>query len=177
LADKVVLDELVSFGFIPSGEEIQRELIMARIPLDQADGYEKDELLFFLTSQGSVLWETIFRPEWNKYIARRGDGIVRKLYCADFSIGKKIIEMDHLINYDNESSYHLVSGTEMWEEIIPWQVNYWKALPVGYCVSYQSERVIISESQELIQERKKAHDFLMDVWRWYDKNYYDDLVV
>jgi hypothetical protein len=47
----------------------------------------------------------------------------------------------------------------------------------GYCVSYQTEHIPINESQELIQERKKAHDFLMDVWRWYNKGYYEDLIV
>jgi hypothetical protein len=166
------LDELIPLGFIPSADEIQREFIY-----EEPSPPEEEALSIFLTHQGGKLWELIFQPEWNKYFARGGDGVVHKLYCVNPDIGRKLIEMSHLLSYDDESSCHLISGTEMWEEITPWRVNNWKILPVGYCVSYQTERIVVNKSQELIQERKKAHDFLMDVWRWYNKDYYGDLIV
>lgn len=167
-----MLDELIPMGFIPSIQEIQREFIY-----EEPFTPDKEALSIFLTPQAGKLWELIFQPEWNKYITRRGDSIIHKLYCVNPDIGKKLIEINHMIYYNDEFSHHLISGTEVWEKITPWRVNYWKTLPIGYCLSYQTERIPVNESQELIRERKKAHDFLMYIWRWYNKNYYDDLIV
>lgn len=169
-----MLEDLIPFGFIPSEEEMQRELIQQEPVTYDLEKGDPEALSFFLTPQGGKLWEFIFQPKWSKYVTRCGDSITHKIYCADSNTGKKLIEIDNLLCYNENYIRCLTPGTEIWETFTPWKVNYWKTLPVGYSVSYQTENILVNKSQKLIEERKKAHDCLMDIWYWYNRNYYGD---
>lgn len=163
------MEELIAKSFIPSYQEIKKALKQ-----EESD----DELFYFLTPKGGELWEAIFQPKWNQYLRRSGDGITRLIDCADPDVGKKLISLEYLLSFDRENVHCSIPGTEIWETITPWQVLYWKTLPVGYSVSYQSKHIEVNksavESKELREEIKQADEWLTDICNWYAKDYFDE---
>lgn len=147
------MEELIAKSFIPSYQEIKKALKQ-----EESD----DELFYFLTPKGGELWESIFKPKWNQYLRRRGDGITCVIDCVDTDVGKKLISLEYLLSLDCENIYYSIPSTEIWETITPWQVLYWKTLTVGYSVSYQSKRIEVNksivESKELREEIKQADE-------------------
>jgi hypothetical protein len=162
--NKPPLEELILKGFRPSDREIKNAL--------NREQKEGDELYYFLTSKGGCLWESIFKPKWNQYLQRRTsyDNRFSLIYCADLNIGEKLLLVDDLRELDRNDNdiIQSIPETKKWESFSPWQVVYWKVLPVGYVISYESERIEnTNQAEELLEEIEKAHEWLIDICNWY----------
>ncbi len=166
---KPKIEELIAKSFIPSYQDIKKALKQEE---------SSNELFYFLTPEGGELWESIFKPKWNQYLTRRGDRITHIIDCVDPDVGKKLISLEYLLSFDNKKVYDFIPGTEIGETIMPWQVLYWKIIPVGYSLSYQTKRIKVDkntvESKELKEEIKQADEWLINICNWYEKDYFDE---
>jgi hypothetical protein len=167
------MNQLLLKSFIPSRQEIKNALT------HQEDG--DDRLSYFLTHKGGNIWESVFEPKWNQYFTQRtgeeNDNLLQIIDCADINIGKKIISLQYLLSFDDEYTHYSVPDTERSEEFAPWQVLYWKVIPKGYSISYQTKNIEVDKSnvsKELRQEILKAKEFRDNNWNWYTRDYFDD---
>jgi hypothetical protein len=147
-------------GFIPSREQIEAGL-------EQRLGV--NNLGYFLTHQGGKRWESISKPDWSKYFTGATGQQEGYLMSASKTLLEKYLEIKSLV-----SEQFCISGTEVWETLIPWQVTYWKSLPVGYKVHYQyreNEILIPSELDESYEEYQQANEWLSSARKWYT-NYF-----
>lgn len=170
------IDQLLTRSFKPSFREI-RIALESEETLAGQEYDRKETLYYFLTLQGGELWESIFKPKWNQYLTRRGNGINQIIDCVDPTVAQKLISIEYLISFDNENTYYYIPGTEIWETLSPWQVLYWKTLPIGYSVSYQTKQIEVdksTESKELREEIRQAEEWLIDNWNWCTREYFDD---
>ncbi|MEH2437987.1 MAG: hypothetical protein V7K25_27815 [Nostoc sp.] len=62
-----------------------------------------------------------------------------------------------------------ISGTEVWDMLEPWQATYWKILPRGYIVRYQSRQsdwhIDSDTSPEWIEANDQANEW--EFMKWY----------
>lgn len=111
-----------------------------------------------MTSLGGELWEQKFKPDWSK------------CYRGGYEVGDKlnsqIIETQNesLLNrlFNIFSKYHVpLAETVVWKKLEPWQVLYWKALPLGYQVSYSflSKKDLFSLEEDFMTMR------ILTTWR------------
>lgn len=96
-------------------------------------------IAYGLTPQGGDAWEKEVQPDWNKYIYQYFEGL------ANNALGRgEIISTDQAT-----TAFHLtqlkasgvpisgiISASEQWDTLHPWQATYWKALPTGYRVTF-----------------------------------------
>jgi hypothetical protein len=153
------LDEYgVNRGFIPSKSEIDLAI------------YQKINLFYFLTSQGGNKWESVSHPNWNFYLSGY-DGCSS---CADRKLLEAYLALYHLIDHGNSRAY-IIPGTESWETLTPFQPTYWKTLPIGYQVRYETKIVEFDESAKrdpkLIERDKQAKNWCYSTRIWYT-NYF-----
>ncbi|NMO20469.1 hypothetical protein HPC49_24460 [Pyxidicoccus fallax] len=112
-----------------SPEEISRA-IDARKPRSFF-GYE-------LTPEGGAAWERLARPDWGRYVNAGQEP------TADDAPNAWVIEAASLETAEEELRFHEQLGDENQpvheskrvEELVPWQVTYWKTLPRGYRLHY-----------------------------------------
>jgi hypothetical protein len=80
----------------------------------------------------------------------------------------------HLIDHGNSRAY-IIPGTELWETLTPFQPTYWKTLPIGYQVRYETKIVEFDESAKrdpkLIEREKQAKNWCYSTRIWYT-NYF-----
>ncbi|MEG4322318.1 MULTISPECIES: hypothetical protein [unclassified Microcoleus] len=145
-------------GFIPSKSEIESAI------------HQRINLFYFLTSQGGEKWECVSHPNWNLYMT----GCDGFLGCADRKLLEAYLALYHLIDHGNTRAY-IIPGTESWKILTPWQATYWKTLPIGYEVRYESRSVEFDESAKrdpkLIEREKKANNWYSSTRIWYT-NYF-----
>jgi hypothetical protein len=151
-----------SKGFIPSREQIEAGL-------EQRLGI--NNLGYFLTPQGGEKWESVSKPNWNKYFTGATGQQEGYLMSASKVLLETYLEMKCLAR---EECY--ISGTEVWETLIPWQATYWKSLPIGHKVHYQYREhdiIIPSELDERYAEYQQANEWLSGIRKWYT-NYFKE---
>ncbi|NJK66885.1 MAG: hypothetical protein HC941_10350 [Microcoleus sp. SU_5_3] len=155
------LDEYgVNRGFIPSKSEIELAI------------HQKINLFYFLTIQGGEKWESFSQPNWSLYWTGYGNF----LGSADRKLLETYLALYHLIDHGNTRAC-IIPGTELWEILTPWQPTYWKTLPIGYQVRYESRSVEFDESAKrapkLIEREKQAKNWYYSTRIWY-ANYFKE---
>ncbi|MEE3720057.1 hypothetical protein V2H45_25290 [Tumidithrix elongata RA019] len=93
----------------------------------------KLDLHYGLTSLGGEQWEKLSKPNWNLYISGR---LEREE--VSFSGSDRQIVEQYLPSLRYSSQQEIVSGSEIWEHLVPWQATYWKTLPSGWQVTCQT---------------------------------------
>jgi hypothetical protein len=93
-------------------------------------------LSYGLTPRGGARWEAYSSPDWNRYIdagyrSESGGG------AGEISAGDR-----HLIEHNLELIAHVhkisvLSNSERWDIITPWQATYWKTLPNAHRVRFR----------------------------------------
>lgn len=171
--------ELSVKGFIPSREEVRKSIEHKEVDSSQSDCFTGKRLFYFLTPKGGQLWESIFKPKWNLYRTAWRTGDFNIINCTNINTIKKLISIQHFINYKpDRCSLSLPSGTEVWQELTPWQGLYWKSFPTAYSVSFQTSFVETDEhkkeSEQFMKEMRKANEWYKHSLKWYQKNYFDD---
>jgi hypothetical protein len=165
------IEQMAAKSFMPSRQEIKKAL--------NQEEEASDHLCYFMTLKGGEVWESIFKPKWNQYFKRSSDfnNETDLIYCVDLEIGKKLISVDNLRVLDDERIFQSIPDTETWESITPWQVLYWKTLPVGYLISYKSkyvEKENIKKSKGLRKKIRKADEWLINTCKWYEIEYFNE---
>lgn len=86
-----------------------------------------------LTAKGGERWETLARPEWNRFVNRWSDPSTGQ--------GEITAQERFLAERWMEALPYLSQGTTITSitrrVIEPWQATYWKSLPRGFEVTYQ----------------------------------------
>jgi hypothetical protein len=91
-----------------------------------------------LTPEGGAVWERHARPDWSRYVNAGEEPTASEAPDA------WVIEAASLEAAEEELRFHEALGDEnqpvhaskRGEELVPWQVTYWKTLPRGYRLRY-----------------------------------------
>ena len=186
--DITLINNLLTKAFIPSREQIKAGLTQGGFSSirKEDDEYFENNLYFFLTEKGGKQWEYWCQPKWNQFFLRcinSWDSVSEKFHnnsisphgrvisCANREVGEKIIAVKHLLEYPQPIIPQYIENSAIWEKFTPWHPTYWKTLPCGYAVSYQSELVQIDENyhktEELTEEKKQAREWYKNITNWY----------
>lgn len=99
-----------------------------------------DEWLYYgLTAKGGKVWEAFAKPDWNNFIdasSTTSDDYDETRICeAEIICAVK----EHVEDYFNtpDIEEELISESDIWDELTPWQATYWKQLSTGYRVRYK----------------------------------------
>lgn len=124
--------------FIPSKSEIEEALA------------GRDEIYYGLTNQGGRRWEMASVPNWDLFLyeASRGrkENDVRVMDYEVISSNRVLVEQ--WLNTEE-----IPVNSPSWEQLTPWQVTYWKTLPMGHQVKFQQ---IYAEDYGLIPLSRRA---------------------
>lgn len=186
LLDNHLIDRLLTKAFIPSCKQIKSALDRENFSEEKRQGeyFEKD-LYFFLTKKGGETWESLSKPNWDKYFRRcilNWESVSENtqnnatppngsiICCANKKTGEKVIAIEHLLEYSQFIPQY-IKNSAIWEKFAPWHPTYWKTLPYGCAVSYQSELVEIDENyyetEESTEEKKQAREWYKNITNWY----------
>ena len=114
----------------PSPSEIEAALNLTHKEwIDQSQ-----DVLYGVTDRGGTLWETLSRPQWDRFFDE-GYGI--DPYEGEMAASTRglIEERLELIPYDT-SLKAIVPESMRWSVLQPWEATYWKQLPVGYRLEF-----------------------------------------
>ena len=127
----------------------------------------KLDAYYYLTEKGSAKWEAMVNPDWNRYFFHDANQESGEILSSDRDLIEEILSKDSLLH-----NWALVEGTEEWEILEPWEATYWKTLPRGYRVRYQTfdnrdyhERR--HGNPELESAQFQAYRWYVEVGRWY----------
>lgn len=173
--------EETSVGFTPNKSEIREALELASQPIVDDFGEKYfNSFSFFVTKAGGKSWESVSLPKWSQYILHYSDkNNISTIYGSDKSVIEKIIEVEHLLNFDGDG-YHIepIKSTVKWDTIKPWHPTYWKTLPSGYRVSYQFKTAycgeyldVLNQSKEFINLKEELEIWCNDLKKWYTNFY------
>ncbi|MEJ6480747.1 hypothetical protein N0Y54_05265 [Nostoc punctiforme UO1] len=126
---------------------------------------------YYLTPQGGTRWELLTHPDWNRYHTQRlgcdpGEISVSEIVSPDRKFIEKFLNVDCYV-----CAVVHISGTEVWDMLEPWQATYWKILPRGYIVRYQSRQsdwhIDSDTSEEWIEANDQANEWYWEFRKWY----------
>jgi hypothetical protein len=119
----------------------------------------KMKIQYGLTPLGGKQWENFYKPNWNLYIycCCHRDSIVLKA-CHRHILEKYL----NLLPYSSQKE--VVSGSEVWEPLVPWQATYWKTLPSGWQVACKTR-----ETDEYLGQivPTEYQEWLDQIYNWY----------
>ena len=106
-------------------------------------------------------------PDWNRYFFHQANKESGEIASSDRDLIEELLKKDSLLH-----DWALVGGTEEWEILEPWEATYWKTLPRGYRVRYQTfdnrDRHERRHSDpELGEAHFEAYRWYVEVGRWY----------
>ncbi|MBV9787090.1 MAG: hypothetical protein JOZ51_02875 [Chloroflexi bacterium] len=90
-------------------------------------------LAYALTQQGAQRWEAVAHPSWDRYYATRGLETIT-LTAMDRQLVQELLAL-YPYTHEHEA---MVLDSIQWDVERPWQVTYWKTLPVGYKVTFET---------------------------------------
>lgn len=131
---------------------------------------------YYLTPTGGDRWSAMSHPDWNKFC------IANVLHIFPYEEGilstrreivEKLLSIDRFVLLRQH-----VPGTEVWKVMEPWQATYWKTLPRGYHVSYQTQKnyeLLDEESapKELVKSYQEARQWYDNLKKWYSVPEFD----
>ncbi len=94
------------------------------------------DFVYGLTEKGGLVWEQLSNADWNqyKYISLDTDENGNDVLL--FSCTSPEVRDQFLYFYATYTERIPILGTTKIKTLEPFQVNYWKVLPVGYQISY-----------------------------------------
>lgn len=119
--------------FMPAPDEVEAALVC------EPGVRPKNRLCYGLTEQGGRRWESAARPDWSLYVSNCfHTGAERE------PTGERV-RLGEIISVDRTRAEACVAGTERpvlsetvtWDRLEPWDVTYWKRLPVGHRVRFR----------------------------------------
>lgn len=136
--------------FIPTDKEIKKYLYSPK----------KKSIAppYGLTEKGGALWEEYSFPNWDRYVYASYSVNDGEIISAD----KTLVE--RYLNLHPYRGKFIISGSETWDILSPWQATYWKLLPIGYRVQFlYKDQLMQTPVPETI------HHQLQDIETWYGK--------
>ena len=134
---------------------------------------------YYLTSEGGAYWESIAHPNWDKFLKldslenpREG-----KVIGAKREIIEELLALNLLIGL-----YIQIPGTEVWKVMEPWEATYWKTLPKGYEVVYQTQQNQLvldllhkeeSVPAEFVKRHQEGTQLYHNMRKWYSEPEFD----
>jgi hypothetical protein len=150
-------------GSLTAWNETENEIIPQEAEIDAGLNGAK-EIAFGLTKQGGTQWESISRPDWNRFATVRLANVNR-------NDSKGEIICSNRLSVENWLTPHLfgsvVEGSETWDVLTPWQATYWKTLPEGHRVKY---RITFDEFGHDLDEVQRIKA-IMQLKKWYVNPY------
>jgi hypothetical protein len=119
----------------------------------------KLQIYYGLTSLGGEQWEIFSKPNWNLYIS----GSMGQEEVSFSGSDRQIIEQ-YLPSLRYSSQQEVISSSEVWESLIPWQATYWKTLPSGWQVTCKTR-----ETDEYLGKimPPEYREWLDQMYNWY----------
>lgn len=131
-------------GFIPTPEEIiaamEGELIMG----------------YWLTSQGGARWESASNPRWERYLTTASGPEYELIAGGSRQVVEAYLELVPYIR-----GVTLLPKSIVWEVETPWQATYWKLLPEGHVVSFQTTPAPYTPRPAWVEQR------WVEIMQWY----------
>ena len=90
------------------------------------------DVYYQVTPRGGAAWEAIAHPNWERFTCQSGSDHVR------IEAGNRAVAETYLGLYPACFSVTILPETIAWRIEQPWSATYWKTLPVGYIVSFQT---------------------------------------
>jgi len=122
---------------------------------------------YYLTPQGGDRWEAMSHPDWNKFYIANFLGIFsyeKGILGTRREIVEKLLSIDRFVLLRQH-----VPGTEVSKVMEPWPATYWKTLPRGYHVSYETQNN--SEYLDELEEKSAPPELVksyQEAYQWYD---------
>lgn len=132
---------------------------------------------YYLTPQGGTHWESVTYPDWNRYYTQRlgcgpGEISVSEIVSPNHQFIEKFLNVDCYV-----CAVVHAPGTEVWDVLEPWQATYWKILPRGYIVRYQSRQsdwhIDSDTSPEWVKANDEANKWYYEFTKWYTEPKFD----
>lgn len=115
---------------VPSRSEIEATLSMSH-----DEWTDQSEHVFYgVTGRGGAPWETLSHPQWDHF---HDEGYRIKPYEGEVTASTRglIEERLALVPYDPFIKA-IVPESVRWSILQPWEVTYWKQLPIGYHIEF-----------------------------------------
>ena len=134
---------------------------------------------YYLTPQGGDRWEAMSHPDWNKFCI---PNVLSMFPYEEGILGTRREIIEKLLSIDRFVLWRQhVPGTEVWKVMEPWAATYWKTLPRGYHVSYQTqdnsefldELEAESAPTELVKSYQEACQWYDNLKKWYSVPEFD----
>lgn len=106
--------------FVPTARELEAAL-NGRLEADYA-----------LTAQGGARWEAVSQPDWARYVYV-GYGTDDALVIG---MDRQLVETYLTWQHVQWPEAVVIPETIAWDVLTPWEVTYWKQLPLGHRVQY-----------------------------------------
>jgi hypothetical protein len=181
-------EEKIEQEFIPTLEEINLNI--------NTDIEERLHFLYFLTPKGIQLWEEVAQPKWSQYFkwftlcSTSHDEMVswgypnlekyegERDYVQITCIDKEILDKFLLVIPYLEHSKEIMTGTEMWDVVTPWHINYWKTVPMAHRLLFQftNEHFNYVEKEDLKGEQKEAREWYEEIRNWHIRATVDNIL-
>lgn len=116
------------------------------------------DLFYGLTPRGGARWESVSRPEWQRYLRASvfAEGQEGEIAGSDRRLVEKYDALSH-----HAWNISVVQGSRRWDVLEPWQATYWKQLPKGHRVRFRFNWV------EPPPIDPQAREQLAQISRWY----------
>lgn len=118
------------------------------------DGY------YGLTPKGGLAWESLFQPDWSKYIEQFWFGEDASLTCVDRRCLQTFFDAVCQPGWFQSPRRE----TAQWREESPFEATYWKTFPTGHCVEFEYEDAINVEPTPRDEEDQAKVHALNDAW-------------
>lgn len=130
----------------PTRGQLMKELTRTDVTFDALDPRKPlwPVLTYWLTPSGAEAWEQFARPDWDRYIdesypSEDSSGRPRKTGLVT-SARRECVE--DFLRQAHHLGFVVDHDTVHWTEIRPFEVRYWKSLPVGH----QAEFAILAKA-------------------------------
>ena len=137
------------------------------------------EVNYYLTPSGGAYWESIAYPNWDKFL--KLDSLENPREGKVIGARREIIEELLALNL-LRGLYKQIPGTEVWKVMEPWEATYWKTLPKGYEVVYQTQQNQLvldllhkeeSVPAEFVKRDQEATQLYHNMRKWYSDPQFD----
>jgi hypothetical protein len=126
---------------------------------------KKIYIQYGLSSLGGEQWEKLSKPNWNSYI-----------YCCEpkdvviLEASDRITIEQYLNLLPYSSKEEVISGSEKWESLVPWQATYWKILPSGWRLTCKVRKV-----NKYLDKGKESEyqEWLDKIYNWYTNPFHE----
>jgi hypothetical protein len=155
---QLFVEEILIAEIYKTSDDLSVKITPTRNEIENAlEG--KLKIYYGLTSLGGEQWEKLAKPNWNLYIS----GSLGQQEISFSGVDRQIIER-YLPSLRYTWQAEIVSSSEEWKLLVPWQATYWKILPSGWQLKCK-----IKETNEYLGKSIPLEDrqWLDKIDNWY----------